>query len=135
MMTNVRQLKRSRPEAEGISSSAILAFIRAVEEHVHPLDSVQGFMLLRHGKVASEGWWKPYGPQSPHSLYSLSKSFTATAIGLAVQEGLLAVDDRVLEFFPDDATFCPDDGTELRRLQDPLLGKTIASRYRLVKRQ
>jgi serine/threonine-protein kinase len=38
------------------------------------------------------------------------------------------------EFFPDDATFCPDDGTELRRLQDPLLGKTIASRYRLVKR-
>ena len=100
MMTSITPLKRSRPEVEGISSSAVLEFIRAVEQHTHPLDSVQGFMLLRHGNVAAEGWWRPYGPQSPHSLYSLSKSFTATAIGLAVQEGLLTVHDRVLKFFP-----------------------------------
>jgi CubicO group peptidase (beta-lactamase class C family) len=108
-MTSVTQLKRSRPEAEGISSSAVLEFIRAVEQHTHPLDSVQGFILLRHGNVAAEGWWTPYGPQSPHSLYSLSKSFTATAIGLAVQEGLLTVDDRVLQFFPDDAPANPSE--------------------------
>ena len=117
MTTSVTQLKRSRPEAEGISSSAILGFIRAVEEHTHPLDSVQGFMLLRHGNVASEGWWTPYGPKSPHSLYSLSKSFTATAIGLAVQEGLLAVDDRVLEFFPDDAPANPSENLKAMRVR------------------
>src|SRR5215218_10910823 len=100
-MASVAQLKRSSPEAEGIPSSAILDFIRAVEQHTHPLDAVQGFMLLRHGNVAAEGWWKPYGPQSQHSLYSLSKSFTSTAIGLVVEDRLLTVDDPVLKFFPD----------------------------------
>ena len=53
-MTSVTQLKRSSPEAEGIPSSAVLDFIRAVEQHDHPLDAVHGFMLLRHGKVAAE---------------------------------------------------------------------------------
>src|ERR1700752_4685337 len=101
-MASVTQLMRTNPEAEGIPSSAVLDFIRAVEQHAHPLDAVQGFMLLRHGNVVAEGWWTPYGPQSPHSLYSLSKSFTSTGIGLAVHEGLLTVDDPVLEFFLDD---------------------------------
>ena len=116
-MTNVTQLKRSRPEIEGISSPAVLEFIWAVEQHTHPLDSVQGLMLLRHGKVAAEGWWTPYGPQSPHSLYSLSKSFTATAIGLAVQEGLLTVDDRVLKFFPDNAPASPSENLKAMRVR------------------
>jgi CubicO group peptidase (beta-lactamase class C family) len=116
-MTSVTQLKRSRPEAEGISSSAVLEFIRAVEQHTHPLDSVQGFILLRHENVAAEGWWTPYGPQSPHSLYSLSKSFTAAAIGLAVQEGLLTVDDRVLQFFPDDAPANPSENLKTMRVR------------------
>ena len=106
-MANVTQLKRSSPEAEGIPSSAILDFIKAVEQHTHPLDAVQGFMLLRHGNVTAEGWWTPYGPQYSHSLYSLSKSFTSTGIGLAVAEGLLTVNDPVLKFFPDDAPANP----------------------------
>jgi CubicO group peptidase (beta-lactamase class C family) len=103
MITSLTQLKRTNPEAEGIPSSTILDFIQAVEQHTHPLDAVQGFMLLRHGNVAAEGWWAPYRPEYPHSLYSLSKSFTSTAIGLAVNEGRLTVDDPVLKFFPDEA--------------------------------
>src|ERR687888_531378 len=83
------EFERTSPEAEGIPSAAVLDFVRAVEQHDHPLDAVQGLMLLRHGNVAAEGWWTPYGPESPHSLYSLSKSFTSTAIGLAVNEGRL----------------------------------------------
>jgi CubicO group peptidase (beta-lactamase class C family) len=106
-MTSITPLNRSNPEAEGISSSAILTFIRAVEQHLHPLDAVHGFMLLRYGNVAAEGWWTPYRPQAPHRLYSLSKSFTSTGIGLAVAEGLLTVDDPILQFFPDDAPAKP----------------------------
>ena len=106
-MASATPLRRSSPEAEGIASAAVLAFVQALEEHRHPLDAVQGFMLLRHGRVAAEGWWRPYGPQSPHSMYSLSKSFTSTGIGLAVAEGLLTVDDPVLKFFPDDAPANP----------------------------
>src|SRR5215218_6381609 len=123
-MASVAQLKRSSPEAEGIPSSAILDFVRAVEQHTHPLDAVQGFMLLRHGNVAAEGWWTPYGPQSPHSLYSLSKSFTATGIGLAVNEGLLTVDDPVLTFFPDDAPANPSANLKAMRVRHLLAMNT-----------
>ena len=117
-MANVTQLKRSSPEAEGIPSTAVLDFIRAVEQPFgHPLDAVQGFMLLRHGNVAAEGWWTPCGPQSPHSLYSLSKSFTSTGIGLAVAEGLLTVDDPILKFFPDDAPAKPSRNLKAMRVR------------------
>ena len=67
---------------------------------VHDLHS---FMLLRHGQVVARGWWSPYAAQRPHMLFSLSKSFTSTAVGLAVAEGRLTVDDPVLSFFPEDA--------------------------------
>jgi CubicO group peptidase (beta-lactamase class C family) len=117
-MTGKTQLKRSNPEAEGISSSAVLDFVQAVEQHTsHPLDAVQGFMLLRHGNVAAEGWWNPYGPQSPHTLYSLSKSFTSTAIGLAVAEDRLTVDDPVLNFFPDEAPANPSENLKAMRVR------------------
>lgn len=116
-MASITPLKRSSPEAEGIPSSAVLDFIRAVEQHTHPLDAVQGFMLLRHGKVAAEGWWEPYGPQFPHSLYSLSKSFTSSGIGLAVAEGLLTVDDPVLNFFPNEAPPNPSENLKAMRVR------------------
>jgi CubicO group peptidase (beta-lactamase class C family) len=116
-MAGAVQLKRSNPEAEGISSSAVLNFIKAIEQHAHPLDAVQGFMLLRHGNVAVEGWWAPYGAQFPHSMYSLSKSFTSTAIGLAVAEGRLTVDDTVLKFFPEDAPSNPSENLKAMRVR------------------
>jgi CubicO group peptidase (beta-lactamase class C family) len=60
-------------------------------------------MLLRHGHVIAEGWWHPYAPDQRHLLFSLSKSFTSTAVGFAVEEGLLSVDDSVVSLLPDDA--------------------------------
>src|SRR5215216_5642035 len=99
------RLPRSSPESQGISSSAILAFVEAVQDQIHEFHS---FMLLRHGQVVAEGWWSPYGPERPHMLFSLSKSFTSTAIGMAAQEGRLSVDDLVLSFFPDDAPTAAD---------------------------
>src|SRR5687767_10588956 len=89
-------LPRSSPEAQGVSSSGVLAFVDAADK----VESMNGFMLLRHGHVVAEGWWAPYDARSPHSLYSLSKSFTSTAVGIAVAEGKLSVDDEVLKFFP-----------------------------------
>jgi len=99
-MTIETQLPYSSSEAQGISAAAILGFVEAVETEVAHLHSL---MLLRHGQVVAEGWWSPYGPEEPHMLFSLSKSFTSTAVGLAVEEGYFSVDDRVLSFFPDDA--------------------------------
>lgn len=93
-------LQRSTPESQGIASTAILQFVEAVESQVHELHS---FMLLRHGNVVAEGWWSPCRREIPHMLFSLSKSFTSTAVGLAVTEGRFSVDDLVMSFFPDEA--------------------------------
>src|SRR3954454_13619694 len=96
----LKRLPRSTPESQGIVLAAILAFVEAVQDQIHEFHS---FMLVRHGQVVAEGWWSPYAPQLKHMLFSLSKSFTSSAIGLAVSEGLLSIDDTVLSFFPNDA--------------------------------
>jgi CubicO group peptidase (beta-lactamase class C family) len=95
-----QQLLSTVPEAVGVPSAALLSFLDAVEEHCGGLHSL---MLLRHGQIAAQGWWAPYGPDRAHRLFSLSKSFTATAVGLAIAEGRLTVEDRVLDYFPDEA--------------------------------
>jgi CubicO group peptidase (beta-lactamase class C family) len=92
-------LPRSTPESEGVSSENILKFIDAVENSNNEFHS---FMFLRHGKVIAEGWWKPYRSEFKHTMYSVSKSWTSTAIGFAVQEDLLDVEDKVISFFPDE---------------------------------
>src|ERR1019366_8993724 len=93
-------LPRSTPVAEGLSSQAVLDFLAAAAgqgagQELHSL------MVLRHGRVIAEGWWNPYGPERRHLLFSLSKSFMSSAIGIAIGEGLLNLDDHVISFFPD----------------------------------
>ena len=110
-------LPRSSAEAEGVSSADILAFIEAADKS---LDSLHSFMLVRHGRVVAESWWAPYNAESPHSLYSLSKSFTSTAVGLAIAEGKLSLDDEVLKFFPEDAPAEPSKNLKAMRIRDLL---------------
>jgi CubicO group peptidase (beta-lactamase class C family) len=110
-------LPRSSPEAQGVSSSGLLSFVAAADKNV---DAMNSFMLVRHGHVVAEGWWSPYDASSPHSLYSLSKSFTSTAVGLAVSEGKLSLDDEVLKFFPDDAPPSPSNNLKAMRVRDLL---------------
>ena len=98
-MSYNKQLSRSTPEKQGISSKAILDFIVDLEKEKIEL---HGFMMLRHGNVVSEGWWAPYSSELKHMLFSLSKSFTSTAVGLAAKEGLLSVEDKVISYFPKD---------------------------------
>src|SRR5690348_13157912 len=92
-------LPRSVPEAEGVSSKAIIQFLDATAKSKTEFHS---FMLLRHGKAIAEGWWNPYRADLKHTLYSCSKSFTATAIGFALQEKKLSLDDKVVSFFSND---------------------------------
>ncbi|MEN3330688.1 MAG: hypothetical protein V7641_53 [Blastocatellia bacterium] len=110
-------LPRSSPEAQGIASSDILAFVQAADEQV---DTMNSFMLMRHGQIVAEGWWGPYDAQTPHVLYSLSKSFTSTAVGLAIAEGKLSLDDEVLKFFPEDAPAQPSANLRAMRVRDLL---------------
>jgi CubicO group peptidase (beta-lactamase class C family) len=91
-------LPRTSPESQGLRSQAVLDFLDDIAEQNIELHSL---MILRRGRVLAEGWWSPYAPHLRHSLYSLSKSFTATAIGMAVDEKRVSIGDRVVDFFPD----------------------------------
>lgn len=97
-LTITYQMKRSTPEEQGISPASVLNFVSAIEEAKLELHSL---ILIRHGYVVAEGWWAPYSGDRPHMLFSLSKSFTSTAIGFAEQEGIVSVDDKVVSFFPE----------------------------------
>ncbi len=88
----------STPEAEGISSVGIVKFLDAVEKGENELHS---FVIMRHGKIVSEGWWNPYVKELRHVMFSVSKSFTSTGVGMAIAENKLKLTDKVVSFFPE----------------------------------
>lgn len=106
----VSALPRSRPSDQGVDPAAIDGLLDAVDQARIELHSL---MVLRHGAVVAEGWWSPYSADQLHLLYSLSKSFTSAAAGLAIAEGRFGLDDLVLDHLGE---FAPDDVDERFRL-------------------
>ena len=92
------QFEYASPESLGIPSSAIAGFLREMEECRFPLHS---YILMRHGKIAAEGYVPPFTADRKHRMYSISKSFTSVAIGMLITEGRLSLDDKVADFFPE----------------------------------
>ncbi|WP_439688486.1 serine hydrolase domain-containing protein [Curtobacterium sp. SP.BCp] len=90
---------RSSPSALGIDGRGVSAFLDALDST--PDVEPHSFLLLRHGRVAAESTWDPYRADSVHLLYSLSKSFTAAGVGIAVRAGLIDLDATVLSYFPE----------------------------------
>lgn len=109
-------LPRRAPSAQGVDAAGILSFLDALEQT--PGVETHSLMLLRHGAVIAEGWWAPYAPERPHLLYSLSKSFTSTALGFAVAEGLVSLDDTVLSHFPELDAEITDPRSRRMRVRD-----------------
>ena len=115
------EMDYSTPEAEGVSSAAISAWIDACERE---LDAVHGFVIVRHGKTIAEGWWKPFSADRTHTLYSHSKSFTSTAIGLLADAGKLDLDERVADIFPEKLPPNPSPKLRSMRIRDLLTMNT-----------
>ncbi len=116
-----KNLPRSAPEQQGVSSEKLLEYVKAADEKVNTMHSI---VVLRHGRVVLEAWWSPESADKPHVLWSLSKSFTSTAVGLAVAEGKLSINDRVLSFFPDEAPAEPSSNLKAMRVRDLLTMST-----------
>jgi CubicO group peptidase (beta-lactamase class C family) len=110
-------MERSTLESQGILSSAILAFVEEAEER---LDALHSVMVARNGQVVAEGWWAPYTPDLNHWLFSLSKGFTSTGVGIAIGEGRLNLDDAVISFFPDEAPKAPSENLKAMTVRDLL---------------
>jgi CubicO group peptidase (beta-lactamase class C family) len=90
---------RCAPEEIGLSSAQVASCIRALN---HDLATMNGFMAARYGKVFTECWWAPFRAGLVHSNHSFGKSYTATAICLAQQEGKLHLDERMADVFAEE---------------------------------
>ena len=110
------ELPRSTPEAQGVSSEVIAQLLDELNE----FEYMKGIIILRHGHIIAESFWEPYDRETPTSLWSLSKSFTSCAVGLAQEEKRLAVSDRLIDFFPEYRSFVTDEKMLKVTLQDLL---------------
>lgn len=111
-MTELKKVSIKRadfPEQVGVSSKAIADFIDDLKENGIETHSL---MFVRHGKVAFGCWAPPYTPDIPHTMYSVSKSVTSTAIGFAIEEGLLTLETKVADIFPEYKPIEPDENLE-----------------------
>jgi CubicO group peptidase (beta-lactamase class C family) len=95
-MPNAWPLPRSTAEAQGLPSQALENFVQAASQQVRDIHSL---IVLRNGQVISEAYWAPYQRDQLHMLFSLTKSFVSTAVGFAISEGLLTLEDKVISFF------------------------------------
>lgn len=110
-LVQAAELPVSAPEAQGVSARRILRFVEAADQRV---DQIHSLVIVRHGRIIAEGYWDPFTAGQHQMLYSLSKSFTSTAVGLAIAEGRLGLYDPVLKFFPDEAP--PDASRNLKAM-------------------
>lgn len=109
---------RCTPEQEGIDARRLR---QALEKLAHPRYGAQALMVLRHGKVVGESYRAPYREGELHSLFSVSKSFTAVAAGFAQQEGLLSLEDFLCGYFPEYLPSLPCENMRQLRLKHLLM--------------
>ena len=98
-VAQVGELPRSTPEEQGMSSGLLNSFYHQLT--TMPDVDVHHMMVLRHGKVIGEWHAAPYRATDVHTLYSASKTVTGMAVGLAVEDGLLKVEDKVSMYLRD----------------------------------
>jgi len=90
---------KQSPASLGIDSAGVGRFLDALENANIDIHSL---LIIRHGKLAAEGYWTPYSSEKPYTLFSASKTFTAMGVGFAVQEGLLRTEDKVVDHFSEE---------------------------------
>lgn len=97
-------LKHAKPDSR--LNAAMENYLQAAKDQMLNIQSV---MVLQHGKVKYEKWLNGGEALKPHVLNSVSKTFTSAAVGLAIEEGLLSLDDKLVSFFPDDMPASPSE--------------------------
>ncbi len=96
-MKTKKEFERVVPQTVGISVKAIMKLLDQLEGEYTEIHSI---MVMRHDKIALEGWWAPYSPDIKHMMMSASKTFSGTAIGIACHEGILSLEDRLVDLLP-----------------------------------
>ncbi len=116
------KLERGLCCKNGINPKAVYDFVKRIEKENLGVDS---FMLLKGGKVVAEGYYPPYTNETPHVEFSLSKSMAATALGFAVEDGKISLDDSICKFFPEYEKLLYNRKITVRHLVTMTAGKMI----------
>lgn len=116
-MLNRKEFMRVTPESVGIDSGDIEWLLDQLESG---FTEPHGLMIMRHGKICAEGWWNPYAPGIRHGLQSHSKTYAATAIGIAYTEGIVKLDERIIDIFPEYAPEQPSENLKRLTVHDVL---------------
>lgn len=85
------------------------AFDKWLQAEADAGQEIHSAMVLQHGKVIAERWMEPNAPDSAHIMHSVSKTFTSMAVGFAINEGLIKLDDHLVDFFPEKV---PEDASD-----------------------
>lgn len=112
-----KEFPRTTPEGVGIPSASIEWLLDRLEEG---WTEPHGLMIMRHGKVCAEGWWAPYASGIRHGLQSHTKTYAATAVGIAYTEGLLKLTDRIVDIFADEIPENPSENLKKLTVRDVL---------------
>ncbi|MBO4885920.1 MAG: beta-lactamase family protein [Clostridia bacterium] len=125
MTAEKKPMPRCTPEEAGVPSAAVESYLKALESQKLALHSL---MMIRHGKIIFEAYWKPMDETFRHRLYSCSKSFVSCAVGLLIEKGLLRLDDPAISFFPDKAPKDPHPWMAQMTIRDLLRMSTCYER-------
>lgn len=116
------QIKRGELAGSGINPKAVYDFLNKCEADDLGINS---FMLIKDGSVVCEGYHNPYTNDSKHVMFSLSKTITAIALGYAVDEGRVSLDDSICKYFGEYDHFGLNKPITLRHLVTMTAGKMI----------
>ncbi|TFG26036.1 class C beta-lactamase-related serine hydrolase [Candidatus Thorarchaeota archaeon] len=87
------------PEEQGMNSTILADMMQFIEDSDAP---IHGLLVTRNGHIVEEEYWSYYSETSTHHIFSCTKSFTSTLIGIAIRECFIDnVSQKVLDFFPD----------------------------------
>ena len=117
-------MDRITPYSAGIPAENISKFIEKLEENNL---STHDVILARGNNIFFEAYWKPFCAGMTHRMYSVSKSIVAIAVGFALQDGLLSLDDPICKFFPDECAGCDCEELKNQTVRHMLMMSTARS--------
>lgn len=89
---------KTTPEKAGISSKNVLEFIKGLEKYRLMTHSI---IMAKGNEIFAECYYEPFDSEFEHRMYSVSKSFVAVAVGLAVTEKIIKLEDKIIDYFPE----------------------------------
>lgn len=87
----------STPEEQGFDSVKLAEGLQNLQKNKILIDSL---LIIRNGYVILDAYFYPYDNPIPHKLASVTKSFTTTLIGIAIDQGKIQLDQSMVSFFP-----------------------------------